>query len=362
MPYPNQHAARLRDPDDFEADTMVTLTEQFPDGITAIAGKLTGEDSITLHAVRFDAEKWTAAEAREWMRDHPDLGEVILFEEASGEKEKADEPATPEPGSVADKGMASEVRDRYRHARLVVLTDEELVAAHDLVHQLFADREEGATTAGYSNAHLATLRVLAEREMEHPAPMEGTEALDEMTADAVLSKTLVVSKVWLSKADGRPDVVYMVVHVPFELDGQGDWFDDRDVLDMAHEWALNGFVLNLEHDKVPGLQLQPGEAQVVESATAPVTFIVNNQGVERAYLSPELFGDTEIPAAVLPHTRVDEEAGESLIPRTSWILAVKAKGRVLQWFAEGKLTGPSFQGPAAALYDNRSAALKQKYP
>jgi len=540
VPFPNPHSARLRDPDAFDEDTLVTLSENFPTGVTAIAGKLKGEDAVTLQAIRFAVEDWTPDEAREWMEKHPDLGEVLAFEDASGEEEKAeiaehvciltplpealreqweamqeeaqealgdrftetewDEPhvtilylgstpaasldtikeqtdevlaktdpgkVTPSqviafpmgddgtpivvrmedgaledvnvallralashieqqqfpeynphltlgylprevtdkerkalgklpmsvapwtveeielradsdvtetfvmkadevddgPGSVSDKGMASEVRDRFRHARLVVLDDDALVEAHDLVHELFSKREEDANTAGFANAHLATLRVLADRELDHPEPLDDTEELDALSTDATMTKTMVVTHVWLSKSeDGRPDVVYMVVHVPFEVDGQGDWFDDRDVLDMAHVWALEGFKLNLEHDKIPGLRLKPGEAHVVESATAPVTFIVNEDGEERPFIPPALFGDTEIPDALVPFTRADADAGDSLIPKTSWIIAVKAAGRVLEWFAAGKLTGPSLQGPAAKVFDNRPDALRAKYP
>jgi len=47
MPYPNEHAARLIDPDKFDADSFRRENDKFGAGIHAIFGKLKGEDSMT---------------------------------------------------------------------------------------------------------------------------------------------------------------------------------------------------------------------------------------------------------------------------------------------------------------------------
>jgi hypothetical protein len=362
MPFPTQHAARLRDPGDFEDGSFVTLTEKFPDGVTAVAGKLDGEDSLTIQSIRFDIEEWTEAKAREWMEEHDDLGEVLEFEEATGEAEKAEDDDAPDaagPASGEDRGLPIEVRDQYRKVPLQRLEEGDLLEAHERIHLLWGDRPADADENGYVNAHLEVLTVLAEKELEHPAAPPGTAELDEASVLATLSKTLTITHVWLSKADNRPDVIYMVVHEPFRVDGQGDWFDDRDVREAAHAWALQGFELNLEHDKIEGLVLEPGEAVVVENSTAAVPFIVDADGVERTFIAPELFpGD--VPDEMKTHTEAGE--GETLVTRGSWIIGVKAAGRVLEWFYDGKLTGPSLQGPASKVFDNRSDDLKKRYP
>ena len=86
MPYPNEHAARLVDPDKFDSDSLRRENDQFGEGIHAIFGKLKGENSMTLQAIRFDADKFSAEEARQWLTAHD--YEPIAFEEAAKETEK----------------------------------------------------------------------------------------------------------------------------------------------------------------------------------------------------------------------------------------------------------------------------------
>jgi len=84
MPYPNEHAARLVDPEKFDPDSFRRVNDKFGDGIHAIFGKLKGEDSMTLQAVRFDADKFTAEEAKKWLKGHD--YDPIEFEEAGSQK------------------------------------------------------------------------------------------------------------------------------------------------------------------------------------------------------------------------------------------------------------------------------------
>jgi len=84
MPYPNEHAARLIDPDKFDADSFRRENDKFGAGIHAIFGKLKGEDSMTLQAIRFDADQFSPDEARKWLEEHG--YHPIVFEEAAAEK------------------------------------------------------------------------------------------------------------------------------------------------------------------------------------------------------------------------------------------------------------------------------------
>lgn len=75
MPFPNFHSARQRSPDDFDPDGMGKgkkfKTTKITDGITAIIGKLKGnDDSTTIQTYRFDKEKFTAKEAKSWLKKH----------------------------------------------------------------------------------------------------------------------------------------------------------------------------------------------------------------------------------------------------------------------------------------------------
>jgi HK97 family phage major capsid protein/HK97 family phage prohead protease len=79
-PYPNEHAARLKDPGQY--DRIRRVNDEFGAGIDAIYG--IKDETAELQAIRFDADRFTPAEAREWLGDHD--YDPIEFEEATGER------------------------------------------------------------------------------------------------------------------------------------------------------------------------------------------------------------------------------------------------------------------------------------
>lgn len=93
-PYPNEHAARLTDPDQY--DSIRRVNDEFGAGIDAIYG--IKEGTSELQAIRFDADRFTPAEAREWLSDHD--FDPMMFEEATGEREE--ERAAPDALKVGD--------------------------------------------------------------------------------------------------------------------------------------------------------------------------------------------------------------------------------------------------------------------
>jgi len=99
-PYPNEHSARLRNPDDFDSKTF-RRTEggslygkiKVPKTIAIIWGKLKGKakpsDPPIPQALRFPTKNWTADEAKKWLKTNNIKYEK--FEPASQkEKTKAD--------------------------------------------------------------------------------------------------------------------------------------------------------------------------------------------------------------------------------------------------------------------------------
>lgn len=78
MPYPNEHAARLKDPNGF--DRIRRQNDKFGTGIHAIFGVKDGK--LTLQAIRFDSDKFTAAQAKAWLKDHGHT--AAKFEAATG--------------------------------------------------------------------------------------------------------------------------------------------------------------------------------------------------------------------------------------------------------------------------------------
>ena len=69
-PYPNFHAARQRDPEDFEKSSFRYMKDRGGDGIDFVVGKLKGKTSMTLQSIRFDSEKYSVTECRAWLKKH----------------------------------------------------------------------------------------------------------------------------------------------------------------------------------------------------------------------------------------------------------------------------------------------------
>lgn len=70
-PFPNEHACRLRNPDDFKEGSFRRMSRT-SDGkkYSIIAGRLKGETSLTEQAYRYDKEVWSAGEARTHCKEH----------------------------------------------------------------------------------------------------------------------------------------------------------------------------------------------------------------------------------------------------------------------------------------------------
>jgi HK97 family phage major capsid protein/HK97 family phage prohead protease len=93
-PYPNEHAARLTDPDQY--DRIRRVNDEFGAGIDAIYG--IKDETAELQAIRFDADRFTPAEARKWLSDHD--YSPMEFEEATGERSQ--KRAAPDAVKVGD--------------------------------------------------------------------------------------------------------------------------------------------------------------------------------------------------------------------------------------------------------------------
>lgn len=68
MPYENEHSARVKNPGSFQPDSF--RRKELSDGVSVIMGKLKGESSMTAQAYRFKADKFTAKQARDWLKEN----------------------------------------------------------------------------------------------------------------------------------------------------------------------------------------------------------------------------------------------------------------------------------------------------
>ena len=83
MPYPSEHAARIREPGQF--DEFRRSADEFGEGRDAIFG--TNEDGTELQSIRFDAERHSEQAARDWLEAND--YEPIKFSPATNEEGEA---------------------------------------------------------------------------------------------------------------------------------------------------------------------------------------------------------------------------------------------------------------------------------
>lgn len=125
MPMTNEHAARLRDPNDFKADSF--RSKVITDGVRLIVGKLKDDDkgSMTGQSYRFKTSKFTASEAKKWLKDHN--VKYIAFEPASDESKSADQDT-----EVSDMYIQQDIIERrcLPAAELRVSEDEDSPKIH----------------------------------------------------------------------------------------------------------------------------------------------------------------------------------------------------------------------------------------
>ena len=61
MPYPNEHACRIREPSEFQNDSFRRIKSG---SVSIIIGRLKGETKTTTQAIRYPKDSWDAERAR----------------------------------------------------------------------------------------------------------------------------------------------------------------------------------------------------------------------------------------------------------------------------------------------------------
>ena len=89
MPYPNEHAARQRNPDDFER-LRRSRPEGFPEGISAIIG-FRSDGSSDIQSIRADRSAFAPAEFRRWLKSSGYKTEIEEAREVADEKDEMSE-------------------------------------------------------------------------------------------------------------------------------------------------------------------------------------------------------------------------------------------------------------------------------
>lgn len=114
MPFENEHAARIRQPSDFQTDSFRRITRQ-ADGkrLIVIVGRLKGKTTTTSQSFRFPTAVWTAAEARAFASSHDAKG----FEPATAAKAGIDAAVHTFPKRTRTVGKKKDDEDREKRKK-----------------------------------------------------------------------------------------------------------------------------------------------------------------------------------------------------------------------------------------------------
>lgn len=133
-PYPNEHAARLTDPDQY--DEFRREENAGGDGIDFIYGIKDGKSEI--QAIRFDKNLYSVEDAKKWLANNE--FEPILFEPASEERMEENKEVTVEPTEQVEEVRAEEV------AQAEETRAEEVAAIEEVEIPVEAERKQEKLT------------------------------------------------------------------------------------------------------------------------------------------------------------------------------------------------------------------------
>ncbi len=144
-PYPNEHACRLRDPDDFQ-DGSFKRTSRVSDGkkYSVIMGKLEGENTMTEQAYRYDKEVWEEVDAKTHCKDHDGKFEAAEKQSKAGRVLSAANLEKVKKAFDALQALLESLEGEEEPAKATHLSDEataEVVKLETLVNTLKAENE-----------------------------------------------------------------------------------------------------------------------------------------------------------------------------------------------------------------------------
>jgi hypothetical protein len=321
MPYPNEHAARLNEPGKYKS--FARQNDKGGAGVDFIFGVLPNGKS-EIQAVRFDKEKFTADEARKWIKDH-DM-KTIEFEEAIQKSQEREDLTT----ELIVKGV-TESNGRFFYELAYMLdgtkggdprnlmtidspVDSDVSFQKGAVLQIACSGVEpiafpaqgkyGVSILNPQVIGISQERKLPEtakailRKAEYLGGLLASEYLKSMLAEVgilkqssgrklsyeTIGEDSIVKYEFPFYKDATKQIVYGVVYEPFDgtnQDVHGDYASAEEIEKAAHSFMdiIRGGSggSNLMHIK----DLPEGKAKVCESYIAPADFYVNGQLIRK---------------------------------------------------------------------------------
>ena len=120
-PYPNEHAARIKDPAQY--DSFARENDELGNGIDAIYGIKEGVSEI--QSIRFDSSKYTPEQAKDWLDEHD--FEYIKFEDAIEERQTSFDSQESEKHPLLTNEEEKSMNKEDRHILNVSETDDKVI-------------------------------------------------------------------------------------------------------------------------------------------------------------------------------------------------------------------------------------------
>lgn len=256
-PYPNEHACRVSDPKQY--DEIRRKNDEFGEGIDVLYG--VKDDESEVQAIRFDKNKFTAQEAKDWAKEHD--YKCTEFEAAEKSEKGADLTKIKILGKVflmADlnemlREFFSDIQDVWSWVVEIELDDSNQLNA---IVDISTPEEYLTWKIPFSvEGGIITLHTKDAKEVEVHVETSYVEKRWNRVAKLVKG----------SEDDERRYALYMV-YAPKELDSQGEWATAEEIEKMCWGFGLKcyfstGERIDKDHDEQPWKYKQ---CAVVENA------------------------------------------------------------------------------------------------
>ena len=239
-PYPNEHAARISDPAEY--DEFSREADAGGPGVDFIYGIKEGESE--LQAIRFDADVFSEGEAREWLEEH-EL-EPIEFEAATVEREMEEE----------ERFDRSNLEQRSFHFEPGVIDEERRtvrlgVSSEEPVERSFGmeviDHRAGSMDLSFLNSGRAPL--LLDHDMGRQVGIVESVDLDEgarrLRATVRFGRSALASEVFTDVVDG----IRQNVSVGYRIDGRIEEEDDSEEIYRVRTTPMEISIVSIPADQ-----------------------------------------------------------------------------------------------------------------
>lgn len=261
-PYPNFHAARMKNPSAF---ARIVVLQTLPNGVMVYGGPLKSDPrgSSKTQAYRFPKDKFTVAEAKKWLKDLDK--EYTLFEPATGKTAKA-------------IWSARFINDLPDSAFLYIepggeKDDEGKTKPRSLRHFPYKGADGKVDLPHLRNAIARIPQSKLSASVKNKVQAKAKKLLEDMKEEKKFEKG--IRMIPIDKADKDEHICCGIVYEPDVEDAQGDKADETEIRKAAYQFMEEVQKIKVNHEG------RPIKARVLESYIAPQDLTIAGQSVKK---------------------------------------------------------------------------------